>query len=106
MEGSKWNEIVLKLGEEKIAQLVNAVLSRSYGARCKVETSVERIVEALDLPSRREMDELREKAEELQRQLDALRGRMEETRKPAARKKGGSARPAEQQESFPEVSGE
>ena len=104
MEGSKWSEIVLKLGEEKITQLVNHVLSRSYGGGCKIESSVGQAIASLDLPSRQEMDELKGRLDGLQRRIEGLVARMEELHKPAVRKKGSPRKPADPQEPLPQES--
>jgi hypothetical protein len=98
MEGSKWNERFMKIGEEKVTQLVNQILSRSYGGRCKVEGTVEEVIASLDLPSRQEMAEVNAKVQELSARLESVLLRLDEIQQRLPAKKSSSRKPAAQED--------
>jgi polyhydroxyalkanoate synthesis regulator phasin len=98
MEGNKWNERFMKIGEEKVTQLVNQILSRSYGGRCSVERTVEEVIASLNLPSREEMAQLNAELQELNGKLEGVLSRLDELQKRAAVKKGAARKPATQED--------
>ena len=88
MEASKWSAMLLNLGEEKITQLVNLVLSKSYGGCENKQLWIEDHLADLDLPSREDLEELQGKIESLNGKVDQLTVRLEELGKNPGKGKG------------------
>ena len=81
MASSKWSDTLLTLGEEKITQLVNQILSKSHSGCEKKQVWIEEYIQDLDLASRKEMEDLKEKVESLNAKIAGLTVRLEELQK-------------------------
>lgn len=92
MKTPQWSETVLKIVEEKVTQLVNEMLSRSYGSCAKNRALILEIVEDLGLPIREEMEEVNKKIEALNDRVSTLAGQIDELRKNAATASGATKR--------------
>jgi len=92
MEAFKWSETVFKIGEEKVTQLVNQVLSRHYGGCAKDQALIQEIVEDLALPIRQEVEDLKQQMEALNQKVANLAGQLEDLLKSSPAASGASKR--------------